>query len=138
MSIAESVQRIRDYTAAHSCLQLANHFAYDVPLNCSGRPVEVVVFAINQAEYEEDRAKRKPGCPLLDDTSISSFRDPNGLGKAANWYSKVRSRIGHDRHAVLGELFFWSSRNFRELEDRYGKFDAGLNREASQRHAANQ
>ena len=38
-----------------------------------------------------------------------------------NWYRRAGNNHAHKRAFIFAEMFFWSSKNIRELEKRYGK-----------------
>jgi hypothetical protein len=128
-NIESCISAIRDYTQKHQELREVTLFSYDVllpkPAAC---PVEIAVFGINEAEYPDiDGAIRSASPAILEDTSLNDFRQRSDeLGRkaqetACKWYRRVRAHVGENVQCVLGEFFFWSSRDTAiDFVRRYG------------------
>lgn len=120
--IEHCVQKIRKYTAENTELQQAHHFSFDVipPQSAPLSKADIVILGLNQAAYAKDGEVRQRDEPMLEDTSLpSNFRNAGDLRSANRWYAEVERRIGTTPKTVLGELFFWSSKNEREMYERY-------------------
>ena len=132
-AIELAIGEIRRHTTKTCELRDATIFSYDVFLPPTGHTndgIDLVVFGMNEAEYDCDRELRRIEGKVLEDHSMASFRlksDPlarESLKKAHNWYGKIRRIVGSDTTAILGEIFFWSSKNLHQ--DFQSKYDASF------------
>jgi hypothetical protein len=114
-----AIEKIRDYTKRHAELCAAHHFLFDLPLDrAAGRP-EYVILGINPGETERDR-RAFPG--PTEETWNYDFHENALLGRSQgskNWRKNAVFFSG-GRPLVFGELFFWSSADGDEFEERFG------------------
>lgn len=114
-----NIETIRRYTKEHPELREAHHFLYDLPLNESVGPCELVVMGINPGETQVDR----DACPgPTEETSKYDFHEhsPSGRSKGSKRWRNLTVEFTGGRSVVFTELFFWSSRNNAELVKRFG------------------
>jgi len=115
----QNISTIRKYTAAHAELRAAHHFLYDLPLKRDTKIPEVVVMGINPGETEFDR-DAYPG--PTEETWNFDFHERSRLGRSkgsVRWHNYAEY-FANGRPLVMTELFFWSSRNNAEFEERFG------------------
>lgn len=113
-----NIQRIREYTQEHKELSGAHHFLYDLHLGERVASTDFVVMGINPGETPYDwKVAPKP----TEETSEYDFhakhgRSPNSL----RWLNNIKYFLS-TTNVVMTECFFWSSRNGRDFQKRYGK-----------------
>jgi hypothetical protein len=114
-----NIDAIRKYRDENPVLLQAHHFLYDLPLRKdAGRP-EVVVMGINPGETQFDR----DACPYP--TEETWQHDFHATSKSGRSQGSVRWRRNMDFFAcgypvIQTELFFWSSNNQSEFNERFG------------------
>ncbi len=106
---------IRKYTSAHSELQRAHHFLFDLRLNLSSPP-EFLVMGLNPGE---GRKVWKDFPSITEETSVFDFQ--GAQRNSIPWTRAIIELCGSDR-IVQSEHFFWSSCSLKkaDFEDRFG------------------
>ncbi|TCS13289.1 hypothetical protein [Caulobacter sp. BK020] len=115
--LTANIERIAAYTAEHAELLAAHHFLYDLRQPPSGTP-RFVVMGVNPGETPYDwKISPKP----TEETSRFDFHVALGGGRSAIRWSKAAKYFLDDSDYVLAELFFWSSRDSRAFNERFGR-----------------
>lgn len=114
--LSAEIQAISEYTSKHSELLSAHHFLYDLRLNPADDG-SLIVMGINPGESDHDwELERGP----TQETSMYDFHEENGHKRESiKWHKKIDEYLSTD-NIVLGELFFWSSKNMKQFKARYG------------------
>jgi hypothetical protein len=114
-----NIEAIRRYRDANPELRLAHHFVYDLPLNKYAGQPEVIVMGMNPGETQYDR----DACPgPTEETWNLDFHEKPGVGRSqgsVNWRRNAEF-FAQGKSVVFTELFFWSSNDQRELNERFG------------------
>src|SRR5262245_5031821 len=117
VSLRSNIEAIRAYTHRHSELLLAHHFLYDLRLAAPSDKVDFVVMGINPGEPPWIWSK---GLAPTEETSEHDYHAAMGYDrKSSKWYKDVNFFCG-TTNVVQAECFFWSSRNVKQLEERFG------------------
>lgn len=115
MLTAELVE-IAAYTAEHEELQQAHHWLFDLKSSPDSIP-EVAIVGLNPGEWYRDWEI----CPTpTEESSRYDFHEVHGEGRASLPWTRLCNFFVGGRPFVQTELFFWSSRNSKQLEERYG------------------
>lgn len=115
--LSAEIKEIEAYTAKHASLQQAHHWLFDLKSPPDSIP-EVALVGINPGEWPGDWEI----CPHpTEETSRFDFHDAYGNGRAAIPWTQLCNRYLGNRPFVQTELFFWSSSNLKQLEERYGR-----------------
>lgn len=111
------ISEIDSYTARYAELHQAHHWLFDLKSPAGAFP-EVAVAGLNPGESRRDWAI----CPYsTEETSRHDFHEVYGAGRASiPWTRHCNFYLG-GRTFVQTELFFWSSSNTKQLEERYGR-----------------
>jgi hypothetical protein len=114
-----AIQKIRDYTMHHRELCTAHHFLFDLPLDKQAGKPELVVMGINPGETEWDR-QAYPG--PTEETWNHDFHEKSALGRSrgSNHWRRNALFFANGKRVVFTELFFWSSRDKAEFNQRFG------------------
>ena len=116
IKLLRNIERVSDYTAAHTELRAAHHFLYDLRHPKDGQP-QYVVMGVNPGETARDwMIAPEP----TEETSRCDFHDEVGSGRNAIRWSKAARYFLDDADYVLAELFFWSSSDSRAFTGRFG------------------
>jgi hypothetical protein len=114
-----NIEAIRKYRDQNPVLRRAHHFLYDLPLKKdAGRP-EVVIMGINPGETQSDRdACSEP----TEETWLHDFHEASKRRRSQGSikWRKNMEFFANGRPAVQTELFFWSSNNQTEFNERFG------------------
>lgn len=118
--LSDNIKKIAAYTARHPELRSAHHFLYDLRVPPAGRP-KFVVMGINPGESANDwQLSATP----TEETSRHDFHHvAEKTGSARRWANLANYYLDGADH-VLAEVFFWSSRNMRQFEERFGSLSA--------------
>ena len=96
--LVPTVEKIREYTAAHSELASAHHFLFGLPHNLDQQEkrVEFVVLGINPGLSAETVAlttdiKPKHPCPIFEESFLEDFqeRTKKRAAKSRSWLGSV-------------------------------------------------
>jgi hypothetical protein len=114
-----NIEAIRKYRDENPELQRAHHFLYDLPLHKDAGVPEVVVMGINPGETQYDR----DACPgPTEETWLHDFHaTPKAVRSrgSINWRRNLEF-FSLGRSLIQTELFFWSSKNQAEFQERFG------------------
>ena len=114
--IRANIKELRAYTARHEELKAAHHFLYDLRFPKRGSP-DFVVMGINPGETAHDwNTAPEP----TEETSLYDFHEEAGDGRSAIRWSRAAEYFLSGADYVLAELFFWSSYDGRQFEERFG------------------
>lgn len=114
--LTAEISEIAQYTSRYVELQQAHHWLFDLKTPVGGSP-EVAVVGVNPGECHGDWEI----CPHpTEETSRYDFHEVYGSGRASiSWTRHCNYYLG-GRPFVQTELFFWSSSNTKQLQERYG------------------
>lgn len=115
----QALHEIRDYTQQHPELRAAHHFVYDLPLGGVRQKPSFIVMGINPGETDHcwDSYPGPTEQSWAFDYEESGKLGPSRGGR--KWRDTARF-FTNGLPVVLAELFFWSSSNSAQFEDRFG------------------
>ena len=118
--LTAELAEIAAYTARHRELQQAHHWLYD--LKCPvGEFPEVAIVGLNPGEWYRDW---EICSHQTEETSRFDFHEAYGAGRESIPWTKQCQYFVGGRPFVQTELFFWSSTDSKQLEQRYGRLRA--------------
>jgi len=120
-STAHLIQEIRDYMKQHFKLQQAHHFCFDLPLSPKSKKVDFIIMGLNPAEPKNpDKSKKTPTEETREFDYYEKFH--HGRREDIPW-TKLCYEMAGSKNIVVSEFFFWSSKNKKQLDERYGRLD---------------
>lgn len=124
-NLHRALEAIRSFPHKHPSLMKSHHFLFDLPMDSNTTRCEYIMMGINPGETDADwthaprsAAENYP----IEASSSYDFRIARKIVKnrsAKNWDTRSKSVLGTS-DIFYTELFFWSSRNQKELEKRFG------------------
>lgn len=113
MDLRNEIEEIRKYTQQHPELLKSHHFLYDLKLS----PENTECFIVMGINPGESRENWNLSTTPTEETSLYDFLHAT---RASIRWTKVMRKFMDTENIVQSELFFWSSVNMKQLEERYG------------------
>lgn len=114
--LRKNIAELREYTAKHDALLQAHHFLYDLRHPRDARP-EFLVLGVNPGETARDW---ETAPAPTEETSEHDFHTASGSGRSSIRWANAAAYFLDGAPYVLSELFFWSSSDSRQFEERFG------------------
>jgi len=120
--ISKLLEETRQYTKEHSELQLAHHFLFalfDAKLIQKSGDTRYLIMGINPGEHSQDW-ECAPCPPVHEESFEIDFHEQYRNGRDAVKWTRTIENFCDTKKYMQSEMFFWSSNNVNELEQRYG------------------
>ena len=127
-NIEQEILAVRDYNRDLSNIDLrrSHHFTFAYMPTQFTRVVfhrpQYLCLGVNPGETSLEAANNNPNDLAFEETLLHDFRaDLAALPQnSKTWRTHIKKHIGENTPWMASELFFWSSKNENDLNDRYG------------------